>query len=71
MKTYAITYRKRGRTHVEERRADSHFDAVVGIRQANQLKSDDIISIAIKERGKKRGGKAGTMPPRIIGAKIH
>jgi len=69
LKTYTITYRKRGRTHTEERRADSQFDAVVGIRQAHQLKAEDIISIVIKEQGKTRGGKSGTMPARIIGAK--
>lgn len=67
MKTYAITYKKRGRTHTEERRADNHFDAVVGVRQAHQLKADDIISIVVKDGGKQRGGKMEGMTARIIG----
>ena len=69
MKTYAITYRKRGRTHTEERKADNHFDAVVGVRQLHQLKAEDIISNVIKERAKQRGGKMGALQPLIFGTK--
>ena len=69
MKTYAITYRKRGRTHTEERRSDNHYDAVVGVRQSHQLKAEDIISNVVKDVEKRGGGKMGTMEPLIFGAK--
>lgn len=69
MKTYAITYRKRGRTHTEDRRAENYYDAAVAVCQSHQLKRDDIISNVIAKESKPRGGKMGTMSALIIGAK--
>jgi hypothetical protein len=51
--TFRVTYRSLvGRIKTDELTADSLFDSAASVCQAHKLKSDNIISNVIKDRGK-------------------
>ena len=51
--TYKVEYRsKSGRIKTDELAADSPFDSAAAVCHAHHLKSDNIISNVIKEKGR-------------------